>query len=50
MVEIVGILANTSSEKVIRSILFPMPIGVPTSIKESSNEYSFEDLGRICLW
>ena len=50
MVDIVGILANTSSEKVIRSIVLPIPMGVPTSIKESSSECSSEDLGRKCLW
>lgn len=50
MVEIVGILANTSSKKVIRSIVLPIPTGVPTSIKETSNECSFEYPGRKCLW
>jgi len=47
--DIVEMSANTSSEKVIRSIVLPIPIGVPTSIKESSKECSFEALGRICL-
>ncbi len=49
MVDIVGILAKISSENVISNITLPMPIGVPTSIKESSRERSFEDLGRKCL-
>ena len=42
IVDMVGIWANISNKKVIRSIVLPIPTGVPTSIKDRSMQSSFD--------
>ncbi len=46
MVDIVGMFANISNKKVKRSMVLPIPTGVPTSTKERSIAYSFD----ICVF